>query len=584
MSDPLAPSDTAASTPDGASSSVAVAAAIVAVPVLLAGCGGGGGGGESSGAGTTLAITAIEIRAESDSAGSVITVGDQAQPLAAGVVFQLNGKPTDLTGTKRAADPGHGKAAQSYGFQVHAAAGTTDKLVTVTINPSPATMSGVTTATSFALARHLSARVGFGGSWDDLLAVMGVPYATVINDMVEHARLTPVQKPPGWIDAKILSWQEFSRLTKAEQDAYNDSKWKRRQKLKEWWLQEIVKTSSPFTERMVLFWGNHFVVNVDDIEEPQLAWRWLSFLRANACGNFRSFVKAMAKMPAMVMYLNSDSNVVGNPNENFARELMELFTFGEGHVYTEADVPQVARAFTGYSVDDHKEWIYNAANHDPAADMVILGLTQQFDGDAAIDRILTRIEGGGTVPRAAKLVVEKLWLEFIGTTPDAAKVDTLATLFYAGGGVGAWELKPLLKAFFTDPAFTSSAVYGTMIKAPLELIGGFYRSLGLAPGGDHWDWRVYDSGGEDQNPLCPPNVKGWLGGTAWVNAKTLVERFGHMTNYGWDSDELVPPAIQDGYEAFMLAVPRIFPAPAPGWDGFRTQFRELIKDPAYQMK
>jgi uncharacterized protein (DUF1800 family) len=609
MDDPHVPADAPATTmaPDHLPATAAVLATL-AVPVLMSGCGSGGGGDADPGdTSPTLSITAIDVRSESDTANAPVTINGRIQPATSAVAFALDGTPG------LAADPGRRAASSSRSFLVHVDGGTDDHDVTVTFNPTPTAVSGLMGST-FAQARHLAARTGFGASWDDLLALMGVDYATAVDTIVASMRSEGVQAPPEWINATILTWSEFSSMTQAAQDAYNDAKWPRRQALKEWWLREIVTTPSPFTERMVEFWGNHFVVNIDDVEEPQIAWSWLTLLRTHASGNFRAFVHAMALHPAMLIYLDNAGNTKVRPpgalssapanlpsNENFGRELLELFTLGEGRVYTEEDVIQVARAFTGHNLSDRKAYLWKPGSHDTSTDMVILGSPAgQYDGPQAIDLILEKKENAAdTVPRAASFVVEKLWAEFIGTTPSVAQVKALAEILCPPGSVNPadpaaasarWNLKPLYRALLEHSAFIAGASDPAlkMLKMPLELIGGFYRSLRLTPDGGHWDWKVYDSGSEDQDPLAPPNVKGWLGGSNWINAKTLLDRFLHMTKYGWEVQDVELPAnLEQGHELLLLATTRIFPAAVPpSWDTnpFSTKLRTLIKDPAYQIK
>jgi uncharacterized protein (DUF1800 family) len=601
MNDPTAPTSPVSAAGERPALPLAALAA-AAVPVLLAGCGGGGGGAaaaEASGDGQMLTITAIEVRGTSDTAGNPVTVNTIAQPEPTGALrFSLSG---GIGALKLPADPGRSAGTQDYDFAVRQS-GASGRDVTVTINPAPTAVIGAVTATVFDRARHLAARTGFGASWDDLQALLGLSHDEAVERMVDHAALPPQQSPPGAVGDGTLET------------------WVRRRKIKEWWLREIVDTANPFSERLTLFWSNHFVVNVDDTDDPRMAWNWLKFLRDHCVGNFKSFVHAMAMMPAMVVYLNNDTNTKTSPNENFARELMELFTLGEGKVYTEEDVIQVARAFTGYGIDDHKAWLYTQSKHDTgtsASDpIVVMGITLanlvptdppapgSLAGDEVLDIILEAGKVGG-VPRAARFVVEKLWAEFIGAppAPPAAgdppstayttwlgRIDYFAGIFYASGGAGAWELKPLLKAFFKSADFTAAANIGTMLKAPMELIGGFFRSLDLTP--NRWDWKVYDCGGEEQDPLSPPNVRGWLGGTAWINAKTLLERTGHMNGYQWEVGDAIPLAIREGYEDFMLArkSDRRFAPPAiPSWmtdprQQLQLLLRALIQDPAYQMK
>jgi uncharacterized protein (DUF1800 family) len=631
MDDPQ-PTATANATSDHAALPAIALAAAVALPALLAGCGGAAAPPPPApDTSPTLSITSISVRGTSDTAGNPLSVNGNAQPAAAGVAFTLNGV---VGGTQLPADPGRSATTREYDFAVRQS-GASGIDLTVTINPSPALVMPVVGTSVFARARHLLSRTAFAPSWDDLTALLGTDYNTAVDAMVDNAIKPPVQAPPAWIDTHILSWTEFDALpTKAAQDAYQDSKWTRRDEFKGWLMRECAISPNPFAERLTLFWANHFVVNIDDIEEPQLAWRWWRFLRDNCSGNLKAIFHAMARMPAMVVYLNSDTNTKASPNENFARELMELFTLGEGQVYSEADVVQVARAFTGYSVDDFKNWLYKQNVHDLGTGAAPTGITVlgtvlanavpavpppagALAGDEAIDLILAAGMAGGA-PRTARLIVEKLWAEFIGAPPAPplngdppsgaytawqARILHYATILYTGdggadGGTGAaWDLAPLLKAFFKNADFTAAANIGGMIKTPMELICGFHRAfaipLPVTP--DGWQGRAWRSSQEDQNPLCPPNVKGWLGGTTWINAKTLLARYLHLSWSQWEIHGLVPHtalALRDGHVDWLLAKAgdRVFPPAAfpnwmtDPWQQFDQLLRELVLDPAYQMK
>lgn len=566
---------------------VVVVAAAIAAPLLLAGCGSGGGDPPPTVDTTpTLTFTSLDLRVSSDTPAAAITINGRTQaaaPSTTPLAFPLNGAPLS-------SDPGKKAAPRSYDLLAHVADGDTDKKYTVTINPSASTLITAIGSARFNEAKHLAARTGFGASLDDLLVLSGMSHSEAVDFIVDNMQSEATQAPLSWYLSDI-----------------NENEWEYRRQMKEWWLREIVTCANPFTERMVAFWGNHFVVNVDDIEEPSVAWAWQAFLRQHAGGNLRTFAHDMCLHPAMLIYLDNRSNVKAAPpgspngtpktlpsNENFGRELLELFLLGEGKVYVEADVIQVARAFTGHNLDSFKKYLFRADKHDTSTDMVILGHSgAQYGGNPGnvydiIDLILEARVNPGDPPRTAQLIVEKLWAEFIGTTPTSGQVNDLANVLYGTPG-NRWELKPLYKALFKHSEFLVNTPARKMLKTPIELICGFYRSLGLTPKDSHWDWKVYDAGGEDQDPLAPPNVKGWLGGMTWINAKTLLERFGHMTNYGWElKDSLLPISLKEGYEDVLLNTPRVTDViPVPFWETTNPlswMIRDLIKDPAYNVK
>jgi uncharacterized protein (DUF1800 family) len=280
--------------------------------------------------------------------------------------------------------------------------------------------------------------------------------------------------------------------------------------LRGWWVREMLVTPSPLTERMTLFWHNHFVSAQPKVRVSRLMYRQNVTLRAYALGNFGAFLHAIAKDPAMVVYLDSAQNRRGAPNENFAREVMELFALGEGH-YAEADVKEAARAFTGWSLDrETGTFLFRPGLHDDGI-KTVLGHTGRLDGDAVLDLLLAR-------PETAEFIVGKLWREFISPDPDRAEVARIARRFRASN----FEIKVAVAALLTSDAFYAPANRGVLVKSPIELVVGTMRQLELAPDGA-LPFAVA-AAGMGQNLFSPPNVKGWPGGETWINTTTLLAR------------------------------------------------------------
>ena len=280
--------------------------------------------------------------------------------------------------------------------------------------------------------------------------------------------------------------------------------------LRGWWVHEMLVTPSPLTERMTLFWHNHFVSAQPKVRISRLMYRQNVTLRENALGNFGALLHAIARDPAMVVYLDSAQNRRGAPNENFAREVMELFTLGEGH-YSEADVKEAARAFTGWSIDrESGMFMFRPRLHDGGV-KTVLGHTGRLDGDAVLDLFLAR-------PETAEFIVAKLWREFVSPDPDPAEVARIAQRFRASN----YEIKVALASLFASDAFYAPANRGVLVKSPVELVVGTLRQLELAP--DSAVPFAIATAGMGQNLFSPPNVKGWPGGDAWINTTTLLAR------------------------------------------------------------
>ena len=280
--------------------------------------------------------------------------------------------------------------------------------------------------------------------------------------------------------------------------------------LRAWWAQEMVVTPSPLTERMTLFWHNHFVSGQPKVRVTRLMYRQNELLRAHALGNFGTLLHAIARDPAMVIYLDNAQNRKGSPNENFAREVMELFTLGEGR-YTEQDVKEAARAFTGWSIDrETGAYRFRPRLHDDGV-KTVLGKSGPLDGDAVLDLLLAQ-------PDTAVHIVTKLWREFVSPDPDPREVARIARRFREAN----YDVKSALTALLAADAFYLPANRGVLVKSPIELVVGTLRQFNLAPG-EMLPFALA-AAGMGQNLFAPPNVKGWPGGETWINTTTLLAR------------------------------------------------------------
>ncbi len=269
-------------------------------------------------------------------------------------------------------------------------------------------------------------------------------------------------------------------------------------------------TTSPLSEKMTLFWHNHFVSSDQKVRSPHLMYRQNLLLRRHALGNFATLLHEIARDPAMVIYLDNASNRKAQPNENFAREVMELFTLGEGH-YTEHDVKEAARAFTGWSIDfDTGEFLFRAPQHDDGP-KTVLGRSGNLGGEDVLRVLLAH-------PRTAEHVVEKLWREFVSPSLDPAEVKRIARRFRDSG----YDIRAALRALLTSNTFYAEHNRATLIKSPVELVIGTLRQFRFSTGEMlPFALSVAQLG---QNLFAPPNVKGWPGGEAWINSTTLLAR------------------------------------------------------------
>jgi len=357
-------------------------------------------------------------------------------------------------------------------------------------------------------ARHLLVRTGFAATPAEITAYLPLSRNQAVLRLLNGVRTEPAVQPPGWV-GRPAPFAKIRALPKDKRQAER-KKWREREDdLKVWWFREMAETDSPFTERMTLFWHNHFTSEMRKVKAPMLMYRQNAVLRRHAFGNFGDLLRLIAVDPAMLIYLDGRSSRKGNPNENFARELMELFTLGEGH-YTERDIKEAARAFTGWTVSGTGEAEFRPARHD-GGEKVIFGHRGPFEGHDVV-RILLAQE------RTAAFVVEKLWRAFVSDSPDRDDVQRLAHIFRRAD----YELKPLMHALLISDAFWTERNRGVLIKSPVALFVGALRQFDLPLRDGKLLVRASQRLG--QNLMDPPNVKGWPGGTAWITSDTLVAR------------------------------------------------------------
>lgn len=359
-------------------------------------------------------------------------------------------------------------------------------------------------------AKRLLTRTGFAPSTYEIARYAPLDRRAAVERLLDEARTAAVTPPPGWIDDPIVGPRALRAMNEEQRRAERQRAIRQGLELRGWWLREMVATPSPLTERMTLFWHNHFVSAQPKVRSPQLMYRQNRLLREHALGNFGALLHAVAKDPAMLVYLDVATSRRDAPNENFAREVMELFTLGEGR-YTERDVKEAARAFTGWSIDpDRGTFVFRPRLHDDG-EKTVLGRTGRFDGDAVLDILLEE-------PATARFIVGKLWREFVSPRPDAARVEAIAQRFRASG----YEIRVALRELLLQPEVIAPAADDALVKSPVELLVGFVRQSGAElaqPAG-----AAIAVAAMGQNLFSPPNVRGWPGGEAWINTQTLLAR------------------------------------------------------------
>src|SRR3990170_6636707 len=367
-----------------------------------------------------------------------------------------------------------------------------------------------------AKAAHLLNRAGFGGRPDEVDRFTRMGLDAAVDELMNYDRISESVAPPDFASLRA-TWESYIRLVQAraaQQERFNAlviAQRADRQKLQEigeWWVSRMIQPRRSLQEKMVLFWHGLLVSGVPDTRFSEFLFNQNELFRRQALGNFKDLIMAISKDPAMLEYLDNNSNRKGRPNENYARELLELFTMGIGN-YTEQDIKEAARAFTGWTFAGN-DFVFLRNQHDDGP-KTFLGRTGNWDGTDVINIIFEQ-------PATARFLPRRLWEFFAYLGPEEPLVEELAGVFRRSN----WEVKPLLRTIFQSAAFYSERALRAQIKSPAQLVVGAVRltgagipELGLA--------RAMDLMG--QALLYPPNVGGWPEGQGWVNTATMLVRY-----------------------------------------------------------
>lgn len=410
-------------------------------------------------------------------------------------------------------------------------------------------------------AAHLLARAGFSGTPEEIarLAAMGPAEAVrslVYFDTVDNSHLLPFDES-GIHDPGLEPFPESrpaatdraketgaSMGVKAKPEGNRPLQpvankffyWLRASVLETnrvayWWANRMLASNAPLQEKMALFWHGHFANNEDKVRDYRKLLAQLRLFQSKGLGSFRDLTVAVAQDPAMLSFLDAAKNVKGAPNENFAREIMELFTMGVGN-YSEKDVREAARAFTGWNYLDTK-FVVNAAEHDAGA-KTFLGRTGSFDGVQVIDIIMDQ-------KVTANFVAGKLYRYFVRDDLDPALQSRLGDILRQN----KYQIAPFLEAVFLSKDFYSQSSIGSHIQGPVELAIATYKKLGLksVPGVPDFNAAT---GALGQRLFAPPTVAGWAQGHSWITPGLLLERGNFARDVLFPDINFIPP---DRYNA-----------------------------------
>jgi uncharacterized protein (DUF1800 family) len=397
----------------------------------------------------------------------------------------------------------------------------------------------------FDAAAHLLVRAGFGGAPAEIQKTLALGPAGAVDSLIDAP--VDIYPPPDW--AKPDDQDELR--AQFQEAATPEEKQMARKLLREkfigemkdlthWWVTRMLHSPAPFVEKMTLFWHGHFATSGQKVRPAYKMWLQNETFRHNALGNFRALAKAVSRDPAMMIWLDIVQSKKESPNENFAREVMELFTLGEGH-FTESDVKEAARAFTGYRIDRPEQSFRFAERQFDSGPKTFMGKTGPWDGDQIIDIIVSQ-------PQCARFIGSKIWKFFAYDDPEPKLVDAVGNEFRNVH----YELRPFMKSLFLSEEFYSAQARNSQIKSPVQFLVQALRTLPIPlPDSNVVEFAFRQMG---QVPFFPPNVKGWDGGKSWINTATLTFRYklAHQLVEGLNPQEIglpKPPSME-------MSVPR----------------------------
>jgi uncharacterized protein (DUF1800 family) len=386
---------------------------------------------------------------------------------------------------------------------------------------------------NYETAAHLLNRAGFGGTPDEIESLRKVGLASSVRRFVDETGDAANVPAPAWAKPENI-FEKRKAFRAARQGDNPEAREMLRQfrqtqnedllDLRHWWLERMATTPAPLVEKMTLFWHGHFATSAEKVKSAYWLWLQNDTFRRHALGNFIVLTKALSRDPAMMIYLDLPQSKPEHPNENWARELMELFTVGIGN-YTEEDIRESARAFTGYRLNlVNQAFRFAPLQHDNGIKK-FMGNAGPFNGDNIID-ILSRQRA------CAQFIAQKLWRFFAEDQPSSQTVDALAALIREQN----FEMRPVLREMFSSAQFYSRDAQQSQIKSPVQFI---VQSAKLF-GGELPAPFVAQSAMRQMGQIlfAPPNVKGWDGGKTWITASTLLFRY-NFANYLINGDGML---------------------------------------------
>jgi uncharacterized protein (DUF1800 family) len=371
---------------------------------------------------------------------------------------------------------------------------------------------------NYTTAAHLLNRAGFGGPPAQIEKLVEMGHEQAVTWLVDYEKTPDLTPDPAWAKPDPERQQRFAAIRSATEEKrkmlqQEEQRMQREHmmELRGWWLQRMAKGPRPLQEKLTLFWHGHFATSVEKVREAYFMWRQNELFRRLANGNWLQLLIEAGRDPAMLIWLDQAQSRKDHPNENFAREVMELFALGEGH-YTEHDITEAARALTGWSLDRPSEkFVYRPGIHDEGA-KTVLGRSGNLGAEDVLEQIAAQ-------PQAALYINAKLWNFFAGEYPAPGLDYALADVFRKSGST----FKPVLRAMFLSEEFYEPSLIRNQVKSPVQWLVNTVRVLECELPPPIVSANLLRSLGQDL--FAPPNVKGWDGGLAWITTNNLLARY-----------------------------------------------------------
>lgn len=362
---------------------------------------------------------------------------------------------------------------------------------------------------------HVYRRLAFGANMDDINDALASSPENLIDGIISDAVNLPTTTAPSWAN-HTYSYYINNGLDFDEETQNNHNEWRLQA------MDDLMNDG--LRGRMTLFWHNHFVTELEAYYCSNYLYRYYNLLQTHCLGDFKQFVRAIGLNEAMLIYLNGFDNTSAEPNENYARELFELFTLGVDNGYTQEDIVETSRALTGYNHwDDFCDNIYFAPTTFDNTDKTIFGQTGNWDYDDVIDILF---EQKGTL--IAKFICTKLYTYFVSPEVNESIIDDMASTFETDFNIA----NVLTRLFKSDHFFASEAI-GTMIKSPYDLTFNFLRTTRFVINEEDMGAVFYYNTLAGQELFNPVDVAGWQGDRDWINSSTLGGRWTALENFIW---------------------------------------------------